>query len=203
MDQSRLDVIPSRKAVTVTGLTPVLHDVSDQIYLELVETMLPASVFLVGLTMFILHRNFKVLIICGLPIIMSLAITFGSTVILDIMLTPMIISAGPILIGLGVDYSLHLTNRIEENRTNLLKSRALSRMNDQQEFSEDPFDPEISLRSTVMAIMTTGNAILLSALTTMIGFSVLTWKELVPIAPMRTVGITLLVEFLVPLFYQF
>ena len=193
MDQSRLDVIPSRKAVTVTGLTPVLHDVSDQIYLELVETMLPASVFLVGLTMFILHRNFKVLIICGLPIIMSLAITFGSTVILDIMLTPMNISAGPILIGLGVDYSLHLTNRIEENRTNLLKSRASSRINDQQEFSEDPFDPEISLRSTVMAIMTTGNAILLSALTTMIGFSVLTWKELVPIAPMRTVGITLLI----------
>ena len=193
MDQTRLDVIPARKAVTVTGLTPVLHDVSDQIYLELVETMLPASVFLVGLTMFILHRNFKVLIICGLPIIMSLAITFGSTVILDIMLTPMIISAGPILIGLGVDYSLHLTNRIEENRTNLLKSRSISGANEEQEVSKDPFDPEISLKSTVMAIMTTGNAILISALTTMIGFSVLTWKELVPIAPMRTVGITLLI----------
>ena len=193
MDQTRLDVIPARKAVTVTGLTPVLHDVSDQIYLELVETMLPASVFLVGLTMFILHRNFKVLIICGLPIIMSLAITFGSTVILDIMLTPMIISAGPILIGLGVDYSLHLTNRIEENRTNLLKSRSISVANEEQEVSKDPFDPEISLKSTVMAIMTTGNAILISALTTMIGFSVLTWKELVPIAPMRTVGITLLI----------
>lgn len=199
MDQSRLDVIPSRKAITVTGLTPVLHDVSDRIYLELVETMLPASVFLVGLTMFILHRNFKVLIICGLPIIMSLAITFGSTVILDIMLTPMIISAGPILIGLGVDYSLHLTNRIEENRTNILKSRASSRTSSKQTFDEDsisyedPFNPEISLKSTVMAIMTTGNAILLSALTTMIGFSVLTWKELVPIAPMRTVGITLLI----------
>ena len=95
---------------------------------------------------------------------MSLAITFGSTVILDIMLTPMIISAGPILIGLGVDYSLHLTNRIEENRTNLLKSRSISGANDEQEVSEDPFDPEISLKSTVMAIMTTGNAILISLL---------------------------------------
>ena len=108
--------------------------------------------------------------------IMSLAITFGSTVILDIMLTPMIISAGPILIGLGVDYSLHLTNRIEENRTNILKSRASSRTSSKQTFDEDsisyedPFNPEISLKSTVMAIMTTGNAILLSALTTMIGF---------------------------------
>ena len=43
----------------------------------------------------------KVIIICGAPILMSLAITFGITVIADIMLTPMIISVGPILVGLG------------------------------------------------------------------------------------------------------
>ena len=39
------------------------------------------------------------------------------------MLTPMIISAGPILVGLGVDYSLHLTNRIEENRVEIIEER--------------------------------------------------------------------------------
>mgnify|MGYP003326045074 FL=1 len=83
--------------------------------------MLPISLGLVGLTMFILHRSWKVLVICGTPIAMSLAVTFGSTVLFDIMLTPMIISAGPILVGLGVDYSLHLTNRIEENRVEILK----------------------------------------------------------------------------------
>ena len=95
VDLDRLDDIPDRRAVTVTGLTPVLHDVSDAIYLELVETMLPASLALVALAMLILHRNPKVILICGTPIAMSLAITFGATVILDIMLTPMIISAGP------------------------------------------------------------------------------------------------------------
>ena len=105
MDPERLDVIPNRQAITITGLTPVLHDVSDEIYRELVETMLPISGVLVLLTMLILHRNPKVIVICGLPIAMSLAITFGMTVIADIMLTPMIISAGPILVGLGVDYS--------------------------------------------------------------------------------------------------
>ena len=83
--------------------------------------MLPASLALVALAMLILHRNAKVIIICGTPIAMSLAITFGTTVILDIMLTPMIISAGPILVGLGVDYALHLTNRIEENRQQLIE----------------------------------------------------------------------------------
>ena len=179
MDIERLDDIPPRRAVTVTGLTPVLHDVSDAIYLELVETMLPASLALVALAMLILHRNAKVIIICGTPIAMSLAITFGTTVILDIMLTPMIISAGPILVGLGVDYALHLTNRIEENRQQLIedhleKTWQLNRDGFDAE-PIDPWDPLISLTATVRAAMTTGHAIFLSALTTIIGFSVLTW----------------------------
>ncbi len=63
------------------------QDVSDAIYLELVNTMLPLSLLLVGLTMLILHRSLKVLVICGLPIVLSLAVTFGTTVILDITLT--------------------------------------------------------------------------------------------------------------------
>ena len=55
----------------------------------------------------------------------------------------------------------------------------------------NPWDPVISLTATVRAALTTGNAIMLSAMTTIIGFSVLTWTFLVPIQPMRTVGITL------------
>tara|TARA_B100001113_G_scaffold16396_1_gene12354 strand:- start:33 stop:3422 length:3390 start_codon:yes stop_codon:yes gene_type:complete len=197
MDPERLDTIPPRSAVTVTGLTPVLHDVSDSIYEELRYTMLPISLGLVGLTMFILHRSWKVLIICGTPIAMSLAVTFGSTVLFDIMLTPMIISAGPILVGLGVDYSLHLTNRIEENRVEILKKMEedawASRRDGEEVIEPDPFDPEISLTANVRAAMTTGNAIFLSALTTIVGFSVLMWHSLVPIEPMRTVGKTLLI----------
>ena len=49
------------------------------------------------------------------------------------------------------------------------------------------------MTATVRAALTTGNAIMLSAMTTIIGFSVLTWTFLVPIQPMRTVGITLLI----------
>ena len=188
--------IEERKAITITGLTPVLHDVSDAIYLELVDRMLPISLILVALAMLILHRNPKVIIICGAPILMSLAITFGITVWADIMLTPMIISVGPILVGLGVDYALHLTNRIEENRIDLIEERlemtwAAQRDGFQTE-DVDPWDPHISLTATVRAVLTTGHAIFLSALTTIIGFSVLRWPSLVPIEPMRTVGTTLL-----------
>jgi predicted RND superfamily exporter protein len=128
---------------------------------------------------------------------MSLAITFGITVIFDIMLTPMIISAAPILVGLGVDYALHLTNRIEENRVELIEEKLEKAWEANRDGlnSEtiNPWDPVISLTATVRAALTTGNAIMLSAMTTIIGFSVLTWTFLVPIQPMRTVGITLLI----------
>ena len=197
MDKERIEDIPPRKAVTITGLTPVLHDVSDSIYDELVEVMLPISGVLVCLAMLILHRNPKVIIVGGLPIAMSLAITFGITVIFDIMLTPMIISAGPILVGLGVDYALHLTNRIEENRVELIEEKLekawLANRDGFDVETINPWDPVISLTATVRAALTTGNAIMLSAMTTIIGFSVLTWTFLVPIQPMRTVGVTLLI----------
>ena len=188
--------IDNRKAITITGLTPVVHDISDAIYIELVDRMLPISIVLVCLAMLLLHRSPKVIVICGAPILMSLAITFGITVIADITLTPMIISVGPILVGLGVDYALHLTNRIEENRIELIEERlemAWSAQRDGFQAEDiDPWDPHISLTATVRAVLTTGHAIFLSALTTIVGFSVLRWPSLVPIEPMRTVGTTLL-----------
>ena len=141
--------------------------------------MLPWSLAFVAATMIILHRNPKVLIICGTPIVMSLAVTFGITVMANIELTPMIIAAGPILIGLGVDYALHLINRIEENRNERLEEAAEEAWREQREGLQseeiDPWDPEIYLGATVDAAMTTGNAIFLSALTTVVGFSVLAW----------------------------
>ncbi len=196
INETRMNLILPRDAITVTGLTPVLHDVSDAVYEELVTKMLPLSALFVIITMVILHRSPKVVIICGTPILFSLLITFGTTVLLDIELTPMIISAGPILVGLGVDYALHLTNRIEENRNDILDEYSQKMWDAEREGKQmeslDPWDEELYLKATVAAAETSGHAIMLSALTTIIGFSVLTWTELVPIRPMRTVGTTLL-----------
>ena len=194
-----------RRAITVTGLTPVLHDVSIAVYGEL-EKMLPISLAFVAITMWILHRNPKVLIICGTPIVMSLAVTFGITVMANIELTPMIIAAGPILIGLGVDYSLHLINRIEEGRNERLELAAEEAWRNQRKGMQteeiDPWDGEVYLGATVDAVMTTGNAIFLSAVTTIVGFSVLAWPFLVPIKPMRTVGLTLVLGITCTFFFS-
>ena len=106
--------------MTVTGLTKVLEDISDAIYEDLLM-ILPWSILFTVLIITTLHRSLKVVAITGTPIVMALAFTFGSSVILDITLTPMIVATFPILIGLGVDYALHMVNRIEEVRRKELK----------------------------------------------------------------------------------
>ena len=75
-------------------------------------------VFVVGIVT-LLHRSWKIVLISGIPIIMALAVTIGSTVVFDVMLTPMIISAGPILVGLE-SIMPHIVNRIEESRRRIL-----------------------------------------------------------------------------------
>ena len=65
--------------MTQTGLSKILEDVSDAIYLDLLN-MMPISLFLTVLIITLLHRSWKVVIISGTPIVMALAVTFGATV---------------------------------------------------------------------------------------------------------------------------
>ena len=88
--QAVIDARPtdySNTEMTVTGLTKVLEDISDAIYEDLLM-ILPWSVLFTVLVITALHRSAKVVVITGTPILMALAITFGSSVILDITLTP-------------------------------------------------------------------------------------------------------------------
>ena len=91
-------------------------------------------------------------IIGGTPIAMALAVTFGSSVLFDLTLTPMIVAAFPILIGLGVDYSLHMLNRLEETRDA-----------QERDHGKDALWEEDRYREAVVEMMTTtGTAVLLS-----------------------------------------
>lgn len=183
--------------MTVTGLTKVLEDVSDAIYEDLLM-ILPWSVLFTILVITALHRSAKVVVITGTPILMALAITFGSSVVLDITLTPMIVATFPILIGLGVDYALHMVNRIEE-----VRRKEIDKANDENQRRRkrgQPPEPVPELwdldfyKSCVMEMTrSTGVAVFLSALTTIVGFSVLIAPMIVPISPIRSVGITLVI----------
>ncbi len=153
--------------MTQTGLVVVLHEVTARLYDDLL-TMLPISLGIVIGLMLIFHRNWLAIPVVLVPIFCALIWTLGIISISGVVLTPMIVAAGPILVGIGVDYGLHVANRIVEFK---------------DEGNKIP-------RATFLALMTTGKATFLCAVTDTIGFSAL---FISPIAPMRTVGLTMIV----------
>jgi predicted RND superfamily exporter protein len=158
---------PARTEMTQTGLVVVLHEVTARLYEDLLA-MLPISLIIVLGIMLWFHRNIFVVPVVLVPIFCALIWTLGLVRLSGVVLTPMIVAAGPILVGIGVDYGLHVANRIVEFREAGLPHR----------------------KATHNAMLTTGKATLLCALTDTIGFSAL---FISPIAPMRTVGLTMII----------
>ena len=157
----------ARSDMTQTGLVVVLHEVTARLYDDLL-TMLPISLGIVIAMMLFFHRNWLAIPVVLVPIFCALIWTLGIVNLSGVVLTPMIVAAGPILVGIGVDYGLHVANRIVEFK---------------DEGNKMP-------RATFLALLTTGKATFLCAVTDTIGFSAL---FISPIAPMRTVGFTLIV----------
>ena len=156
-----------KTTMTQTGLVVVLHEVTDRLYDDLL-TMLPMSLGIVLSLMILFHRNWLAIPVVLVPIFCALIWTLGIVNLSGVVLTPMIVAAGPILVGIGVDYGLHVANRIVE-------------------FKNEGRDMP---RATYLALLTTGKATLLCAITDSIGFSAL---FISPIVPMRTVGFTMIV----------
>ncbi len=152
----------------ITGLVVVLHDVTDRIYEDLM-LMLPLAMGIVIVMMFLYHKTPRILPVVALPVAFAIIWTLGIVQMSGVVLTPMIVAAGPILVGIGVDYGLHVANRINEC----------------QHDEGLPFPKAVQ-----KGLATTGRATMLCAFTDIIGFSAL---MISPIAPMRTVGLTMIV----------
>ena len=159
--------VTPKTEMTQTGLVVVIHEVTDRLYDDLL-TMLPMSLGIVLGLMIIFHRNWLAIPVVLLPIFCALIWTLGIVSLSPVVLTPMIVAAGPILVGIGVDYGLHVANRIVEFK---------------DEGNKMP-------KATYLALLTTGKATLLCAITDSIGFSAL---FISPIIPMRTVGFTMII----------
>ena len=159
--------INPKTEMTQTGIVVVLHEVTDRLYQDLL-TMLPMSLGIVIALMLIFHRNWLAIPVVLVPIFCALIWTLGLVNLSGVVLTPMIVAAGPILVGIGVDYGLHVANRIVEFK---------------EEGNKMP-------KATYLALLTTGKATLLCAITDSIGFSAL---FISPIVPMRTVGLTMII----------
>lgn len=160
-------VIDSRESnftkMTQTGTVPLTQFATDKAFYYYYWCFMLASGLVVA-AIFIFHRSMKAVLISGSPTVCSIAWIYGFLGITQIAVTPTIIVLGPIILALGVSYGIHMANRIAE---------------------EPDEDPRVRAKK---AIKTTGIAVFLSAVTTMIGFSSLMFTNLMPV---RTVGFSL------------
>jgi len=142
--------------MVATGPIPMTDAITERTYEEMIK-VLPAALALVAIALYIFHRNPKIVIIAGIPVMCSLMLTFGIIGISGMTLTPQVTLIAPILVALGVAYGLYIANRYSD-----------------EEAIADP-NERIGI-----AITTTGKAVFLSAATTAIGFSSLIFVNMVP-----------------------
>ena len=162
--------------MTLTGPVPITNAVTEFSF-KLFWQIFPMAVVLVALGLFVFHSDIlqagitgirpiqaiKVVIIAGLPTLCAVFWTLGIIGWTNYEVTMTVIIVGPILLALGVSYGLHITNRYaEEGGTKSEKMKA--------------------------SLSSTGKAVFLSAVTTVIGFISLVFT---PMKPIQTVGIAL------------
>jgi len=163
-------------SMTLTGPVPITNAVTEFSF-RLFWDIFPNAVVLVAIGLFVFHsdlmqagvtgirpiQGIKVVIIAGLPTLCAVFWTLGLIGATNYEVTMTVIIVGPILLALGVSYGLHITNRYaEETGSKSEKMKA--------------------------SLTSTGRAVFLSAVTTVIGFISLV---LTPMAPIQTVGIAL------------
>jgi predicted RND superfamily exporter protein len=157
--------------MTLTGPAPLTNAVTEESFKMFWEAF-PKGCAIVAFMLFIFHcdllqtgrirfvQGIKVVIIAGLPTLCAVWVTLGIIGLIDYEVTMTVILVGPIILSLGVSYGLHITNRYAESKGTPHEKMAA-------------------------ALNSTGRAVFLSAMTTVIGFISLTFA---PMKPIQTVG---------------
>jgi len=117
----------------------------------------PFAILFVSIVLFIFHRHYKGIIIAFIPPAFSIALTFGTLGIVAPQLALISVAIVALLMGLGVDYSIHLMNRLAEEKNIKNKVDRIEKI-----------------------LNSTGKAVLLSTITTVIGFGSLMISNMQP-----------------------
>jgi len=117
----------------------------------------PVALIAVSLVLLYFHRSFKGVIIAFMPPAFALALTFGTLGAAHPELSIISVAVVALLMGLGVDYSIHLMNRLVEEKT-----------------------LEDKISKVEKTLKSTGKAVLLSTITTIIGFGSLMISSMSP-----------------------
>lgn len=152
-----------------TGMNLIYKHLDDSILNSQLYSMLIAIV----LVFFILAVQFRSLIggLIGLsPILLTIIVTFGLMGILKIPLDVATVLVGSIALGIGIDYSIHFTNRFKNEFIIAQNNNSLNEDN-----------RKIQMKVLDRTLETTGRAIVINALTVTLGFLVLIFAQLVPL----------------------
>jgi len=159
----------SWSTMSITGPVAVTDSLTSMVY-DMTPPIVIIAVVLVGLVLMAFHRSIKIVFIELTSVFISVAVTMGIVGILagwrDWPIAPQIILVAPVLVALGVAYGLYIANRFSEERSKIP-------------------DPKERMR---VAVRATSRPILLSAVTTAIGFFSLVSAN---IWPMQLLGIAL------------
>ena len=142
--------------MTITGTLPIQRAVQQKSMSNLL-IIFPIALLLIAFVIFFFHRSLKAIIIAFLPTATAIAMTFGTLGIYAPELTIISVAIVALLTGLGVDYSIHLMNRLA----------------DEKYLKDDKLRVEKILKST-------GKAVMLSTITTVIGFGSLMISSMDP-----------------------
>lgn len=140
---------PGGIKTTVSGEPALIVVMFDMLVNDAITTMLYAAAF-IFLLILILQRSFSKSIIIMTPLVFGLSWTLGMMGWLDIPITIATAGLSSMLLGLGVEYSIFLYSRYQEERKNLNVDEAIKK-----------------------ALETTGASTLSSGFTTVIGFAAL------------------------------
>lgn len=143
--------------MTITGSVAMRQAIREESMRNMV-IIFPIALVLVSIVLFFFHRTVKGIIIAFLPPTFALALTFGVLGVVQPELTVVSVAIIALLMGLGVDYSIHLMNRFAEEHTIEDKVERIEKI-----------------------LRFTGRAVLLSTVTTMIGFASLMISSMSPI----------------------
>lgn len=152
-----------------TGLHLIYKHLDDSLLNSQLNSMLIAIV----LVFFILAVQFRSSIagLIGLsPILLTIIVTFGLMGILKIPLDVATVLVGSIALGIGIDYSIHFTNRFKNEFIIAQNNNSLNEDNG-----------KIQLKVLDRTLETTGRSIVINALTVTLGFLVLIFAQLVPL----------------------
>ena len=141
-------------AVTATSDTIISVAVTDQItdrQTEAIGTTVAVALGILAIFFWVTLRQPALGVVAVAPIVLVLFCVLGTMALLDIPYTLITSIITSLSIGIGVDYTIHVIHRYRE------------------EFARQR-DPE---RAAIRTLMTTGSALLGSALTTALGFGVL------------------------------